>query len=99
MEAPLLDFVLDVAQVFFADISQDFAEHPFECVVLDGSSLRLTWWGDCGIAVVTDIESGAEAMAALVGSISIALLEASNIVFCPKYTRDDDLVKRYTFYI
>lgn len=99
MEATLLDFVLDVTQVFFSDITQHFAQHPFECVVLNSSSGWFTWRRDCGIAVVTDIESGAEAMAALVGSISIALLEASNIVFCPKYTRDDDLVKRYTFYI
>ena len=99
MEAPLLDFILDVAQVPFADVSQDFAEHPFECVVLDGSALGLTWRRDCGVAVVADVERGSKAMSALRGGVPITLCQPGHIVFCPQHARDDDLVKGYTFYI
>ena len=99
MEATLLDFILDVTQVFLSDITQYFAQDPLESVVLHGSSLWLAWRRDRRITVVADIECGAVAMTTLCGSVSVALLESSHIVFRPQDARDDDAMKRYTFYI
>ena len=99
MEATLLDFVLNVTQLLFPDITQYFAQDPLECVVLHGSSLWLAWRRDRRITVVSNIERGSEAMTTLVGSVSITLLESSHIVFRPQDARDDDAMKRYTFYI
>ena len=99
MEASLPDFVLDVTQVLLSNITQHFAQHPFECVALHGSSLWFAWRRDCRIAVVGNIERGSEAMATLVGSVSIMLSQSSHIVFRPQDTRDDDAMQRDTFYI
>ena len=99
MEATLLDFVLDVAQVFLSDIAQHFAQDPLECVVLHGPTLWFAWRRDRRDAVVADVEGGAKQMAALAFGIPIVPLQASYIVFRPQDTRHDDLVQRDTFYI
>ena len=99
MEASLLDFVLDVAQLLLADITQHFAQHPFQGVVLHGSTLGTVWRRDRCITVVADVERGAEAMAALLGSVSIALCQSGHIVFRPQDARYDDFVQRDAFYV
>ena len=99
MEATLLYFMLDVAHSVFAHITQHFAQHPFECVASHGSTLWAFWWRDGIVAVVTNVECGAEEVAALFGSISITLLQASHIGFCTQDTRDDNLVQGDAFYV
>ena len=95
MEAALLDFVLDVATSLFTDISQDFAQHPFECVTLYGTPFGFSWWGNSRETVVTNVERGTEQVTALAGSIAIASLQAGHIVLCPKYTRHYDAMQWY----
>ena len=99
MEATLLDFILDVTHLLLSDVTQHFAQHPFERVALHGSSLGLTWRGDRREAVVADVERGSEEVATLLCRIPITLLQPNHIVLRPQDTRHDDLVQRNTFYI
>ena len=56
VEAALFDFVFDEAAALLTLVTKDFGEHPLEGVITDGL-------GDWLIAVVIDIEGGAEKMA------------------------------------
>ena len=99
MEATLLDFIFNITLLLLSDVTQYFAQHPFECVVLNGSSLWFAWRRDRREAIVADIERGAETMATLVGSVSVSLRQSSHIVFRPQHTRHDNPMQRNTFYI
>ena len=99
MEAALLQLVLDIAAALLADVTQDLAQHPLQRVALHSPPLRLPRRGDGGIAVVADVESGAEQVAALALGISVAPLQALHIVLRPEYARHNDAVQRDTFYV
>ena len=63
MITPLLHFVFYVAALILAHIVQDFAEHPFERIILYLTTLGAIGVLDCLIAVVADIERRAIEMA------------------------------------
>ena len=86
VEAALLDFVLDVAAAFLTLVAEHFGEYPLEGVVTNGL-------GDRVIAVVADVEGGAEEVARAVGGILVMALQLCHIVHAAQHAGDDELVE------
>ena len=80
VEAALLDFVFDIAAAFLAQVAQDLAQHPLQRVILHLPTLRTIGRRDGGVAIITDVKRGGEAMTALLAGVSIMLHEASHIL-------------------
>ena len=94
MEAPLLDLILDIAQPFFATITQYLRKDELQRVVAHGTTVRIIGRSHCVVAVVGDVEGGAKAMAALLGGIAIDATQTSHIFLGAQHTGDDDGVQR-----
>ena len=86
VETALLDFVLHVAAAFLALVAQHLGEYPLEGVVA-------YWLCDGVVAVVADVEGGAEEVARTVGGILVVTLQPSHIVHGAKHAGDNELVE------
>ena len=97
VEAALFDLVFDVAATFGAGIAQYLGEDVLECVVAHLAAAWSFGWLHGMVAVVGDVEGGAEAVTALLGSIAVMAAQAAHIFLGAKYAGNDDSMQGHPF--
>ena len=95
VEATLFDLILDKATSFGTGVTQDLGKDVFQSVVAYGTAPRFARRNDGVVAVVGDVEGGAETVAALLGGIAVDAAEAGNILFGAQHTGDNNGVEWY----
>ena len=93
METALLDLVLDVAAILFAQVAQHFREHPLQRVVAHLTATGAVRVLDRLVAVVADVEGGAVEMAGVLRGIAVAPTELRHVLLGTEHAGDDDLME------
>ena len=99
VEAALFHLVFHIAATVVAHVAQHFGEHPFQRVVAYGTARGGIGRRDGDVAVVADIDGGAEEMAGVFGGIAVACLQMRDVVACAQRTGDDNLMEGDAFHI
>ena len=71
MEATLLHLIFYITAFLLTKVAEDFGEHPFQCVVANGTARGAFGVLHCYIAVVAKVEGGAIEVATVLGGIHV----------------------------
>jgi hypothetical protein len=93
VETALLYLVLYVASTGFAEIAEHFGEDPLEGVAPHGSTRFFVGIGDGFEAVVADVDGGTEAVAALLGCVTVVASQLLHIFLGAQHGAYDYLVE------
>jgi len=93
METALLDLVLDVAAILFAQITQHLGEYPLQRVVAHLAATGAIGVLDRLVSVVADVEGSAVEVAGILRGISVAPTELRHILLRTEHAGNDDLMQ------
>ena len=99
MVTALFYFVFHIAALISAHIVQDFAEHPFERIVLYLTTFGAIGVLNCLIAVVTDIECSTVEMARVLCRIFVVVPQLIHIILCTQHAGHNHFMERHLFHL